>query len=197
MIVHPSLDRGRLGVCGGRLLSETFGLIGVGVYYPHETRTEWGIEGLYAPIRGRALGGIRARVIDQKNVVSFINQRDLELLLGLAKPGDYCPWLGSDYVDPYDRAWLGFCMDEEDLRDDLYARESELRYVQEQMTGSPVLPSDLEIDRIIRSNSDARELLVLLFDFDQMTGISPDTRLETVDLRWKRFERQGVTWHQL
>jgi hypothetical protein len=197
MIVHPSLERGRLGVIGGRLLGETFGLVGVRVGDPHETRREWTIDGLYSPIWGRALGGIRARVVDQKGVHSFINQRDLELLLGFANPGEYCRWLGSDYVDPYDRGWMGFFMDEEDLRDDLYTRESELRYQQEQLTGSPILPSEFEIDRMIRVNADVREFLVLLFDFDQDTGVAPDTRLQTVDLRWKRYERQGVTWHQL
>jgi hypothetical protein len=197
MIVHPSLERGRLQVCGGRLLTETFGLVGKTIRDPVDPRREWKIEGLYYPIWGRAVGGIRARVVDQKGVTSFINQRDLELLLGLSQPGDYCRWLGSDYVDPYDRAWLGFCMDEEDLRDDLYAREVELRYHQEQLTGSTILPQDLELDRYIRTGSDAKEVLFLLFDFDQETGISPDTRLHTIDLRWKRIERQGVSWHQL
>ena len=197
MIVHPFRERGRLGVVGGRLLAETFGLVGVAVRDPHEPRREWKIEGLYAPIWGRAVGGIRARMVDQKNVVSFINQRDLELLLGIVRSGDFCRWLGSDYVDPYDRRWVGFYMDDEDLRDDLYARETELRYHQEQMTGSQVLPVQLELDRYVRSNADQHEMLCLLFDHDQESGYAPDTRLETIDLRWKRIERQGVSWHQL
>lgn len=197
MIVHPFTDRNRLQVCGGRLLTETFGLVGAQVNDPCETRREWSIEGLYAPIWGRAIGGIRARVVDQKDVTSFINQRDLEVLLGIGRPGDYCRWLGSDYVDPYDRSWVGFCMDDEDLRDDLYARETVLRYHQEQMTGSTILPQQLELDRYIRANADLREMLCLMFDFDQETGFSPDTRLETIDLRWRRIEKQGVSWHQL
>lgn len=197
MIVHPYLDRGHLEVCAGRLLAETFGLVGAKMTDPFETRREWKIDGFYIPIWGRAVGGIRARVIDQKGVVSFINQRDLELLLGIAKPGEYCRWLGSDYVDPYDRAWIGFFMDEEDLRDDLYVREADMRFHQEELTGSVILPQDLEIDRYVRCNEDAREMLCLMFDFDQETGFSPDTRLETVDLRWKRVERQGVSWHRL
>lgn len=197
MIVHPTMDRGRLQVCGGRLLAETFGLIGVRFNDPHEPRREWVVDGLYYPIWGRAVGGIRARVIDQKGFASFLNQRDLEVLLGHAGPGDYCSWLGKDYVGPYDREWIGFCMDEEDLRDDLYAREVELRYHQEQLTGSPILPQDLELDRYVRSSSDSRELLVLLFDYDQQTGEAPDTRIQTIDLRWRRVERTGVQWHHL
>lgn len=197
MIVHPFMERGRLEVLAGRLLQETFDLVGSKITDPYETRREWKIDGLYAPIWGRAVGGIRARLVDQKSVTTFINQRDLEVLLGIARPGDYCRWLGSDYVDPYNRAWIGFFMDDEDLRDDLYVRESEMRMQQEQMTGSAVLPSELEIDRYVRSNTDTRELLCLMFDFEQETGMAPDTRLETIDQRWRRIEHQGVSWHQL
>ena len=199
MIIHPSLDRERLRTCGGRLLIETFGLIGEKVTDPLHPEREWTIDGFYEPIRGRAVGGIRARLIDQKGFISFINQRDLEILLGLMRPGEYCQWLGKDYVDPYDRHWLGFCMDSEDLQDDLFARETELRYHQEEATGGRTLPEGYELERLIHTggSTDLRELLFLRLDYDIETGQYPDERIRTVDMRWMRIEKQLIVWRQV
>jgi len=198
MIVHPFLARERLQVCGGRLLVETFNLVGIVLGDVIEPQREWTIDGLYSPIWGRALGGIRARVRDQKGFVSFINQRDLEFLLGIGTAGKWCSWLGEDYVDPTDRRWVGFCTDEEDLKDDLYARELDVRFHQEELTGSPVLPEGLEIDRLLGINggTDVKELLTLRLDYDPLTGEYPDRRFTAVDTRWARIEREKFPWHR-
>lgn len=199
MIVNPQRDKGLLTTCGGRLLNETFELVDQTIRDPYEPRRIWKIEGLYSPIPGRAVGGIRAKVRDEKDFISFINQRDLEVLIGEAEPGDYCRWLGSDYVGPQHRNWIGFCLDDEDLRDDMFARELELRFHQQEMTGSPLLPTGLELSRRVHMNNsyDAEDLLYLRGDFDPDTGMYPDARLETIDMRWTLIERQKVTWRQL
>ena len=198
MIVHPYRERERLQVCGGRLLVETFSLVGSILGDTVEPLREWTIDGLYSPIWGRTLGGIRARVKDQKGFVSFLNQRDLEFLLGLGVAGRHCAWLGEDYVDPTDRGWVGFCMDDEDLRDDLYARELDMRFHQEELTGSKVLPEGLELDRLLGINggTDIKELLTMRCDYDPNTGEYPDLRFNAVDLRWMRIERERFPWHR-
>lgn len=185
--------------CGGRLLAETFSIVGSVLGDPVEARREWTIDGVYYPIWGRTLGGIRVRVLDQKGFASFLNQRDLELLLGMAEAGNYCPWLGEDYVDPYDRRWVGFCMDEDDLADDLFIREQILRVQQEDLTGSQLLPQGLEIERrlCLNSGTDVNELLALRWDMDPLTGMSPDLSLVNVDTRWTRIERERLLWHRM
>lgn len=201
MIVHPTRERSSFEICGGRLLTNTFDLVGAIIPDDNDKRRNWSIQGFYAPIEGRALAGVRAKVRDSKDFTSFINQRDLEVLLGMAEPGDYCKWLGSDYVSPFDREWVGFCMDEEDLRDDLYEREMLFRMHQQDMTGSPYLPTGLELSRRIhRPNglgTDVEELLYLRLDYDVETGAYPDLRLETVTDRWTSIEKETLLWQRV
>lgn len=199
MLVHPYQQRSRLQVCGGRLLTETFDIVGTKLRDPTSARREWTVNGLYFPIWGMTLSGIRARVVDQKGFASFINQRDLEFLLGFARPGDYCTWLGEDYVDPYSREWIGFCMDSEDLKDDLYIRELEVRLQQEEATGASFIPEGWEVERLISINggTDVRETLTMRLDADMETGSYPDPRFETVDTRWVRIERERLEWHRV
>ena len=108
---------------GTRMLQESFGLMGVQLADPISPDRLWSIHSLYAPIPGRKLGGIRAKLTDEKGFVTFCNQRDLEVLLELARPGDWCGWAGHRYPEPGEREWFGLCMDEIDNADDLYERE--------------------------------------------------------------------------
>lgn len=199
MLVHPDRERSRLGVIAGRFLQETFGLLGVTMADTKNRERLWQISAVYSPIRNRAIGGIRAQVTDQKGFISFINQRDLEVLLGVARPGDYCQWLGKDYVDPSDRDdWIGFAMDEEDLTDDLFGRETELRYVHYESTGNAVLPANIELIRRLHLSDGVDSEEFLLGSGDIFRGEQyPDTRFETIRMRWTRVERTPLIWRQL
>ena len=138
------------------------------------------------------LGGLRAKLTDQKGFVTFCNQRDLEVLIGLAEPGTFCPWARKYYVAPGDKDWYGLYMDDDDLEDDLHDREMLLR------AASPtgILLGNLEIARRLHLDTkyDVEELDMLLWDADPETGLTPDLRLETVERRWKRVERTRMQW---
>jgi hypothetical protein len=128
--------------------------------------------------------------MDNKGFITFCNQRDLEILLGLGQPGELCYWTHQKYPEIGEDDWYGFCVDDEDLMDDLHERELRLR---QQFPG--ILPDGLEIIRRIHDDgADAEELYVLLWDMDRVTGFGPDTRLETVRARWARVERNPVQW---
>ena len=105
---------------GTRILAEPLGLVGVPVEDPRQHGRTWTITNLFAPIHGRALGGIRAKLLDYKGFISFINQRDLELLLDVARPGEWCPWLNTEYpgVNSSEEGWFGICCDVEDMLDE-------------------------------------------------------------------------------
>jgi hypothetical protein len=175
------------------MLSELFGLVGVSIEDPHQPDRQWTISNLFAPVSGRALGGIRAKLVDEQGFITFVNQRDLELLLDLARPGAWCEWSGSLYpgVTCADEGWFGFCVDDVDLADDLQERELVLR----QQYGG-VLPNNIELSRLVHAEHDLdySELLLLLWDRDFDTGYSPDPRVETINRRWVQVERTKVRW---
>jgi len=81
-------------VGGTRMLESTYGLDRVQIPDPKTPGRLWRVQGLYLPVHGRALGGLRAKLEDQKGFITFCNQRDLEVILGLGAPGQYCPWSG-------------------------------------------------------------------------------------------------------
>ena len=199
MILNPYNQKDLLEtIQGTRILLETFGLIGSRVFDPHSPLRIWTIQGLYAPIRGRALGGIRAKLVDQKDFVTFCNQRDLEVLIDLASPGGYCWWLDDLYVDFDDEKWVGLCSDEDDLLDDLYDREMGLRA---QYPEGTMLPNGMTLERRVHEGpySDYEESLMFLWDMDSQ-GYGPDPRHETVERRWTNYERtlmkdRSKLWH--
>jgi hypothetical protein len=128
--------------------------------------------------------------MDMKGFISFCNQRDLEVLLGIARPGSVCLWADMDYEEVGERGWFGLCVDDEDLEDDLLERELRLRE-----TYPGVLPANLQISRRIHNaGSDQQELHLLIGDVDPATGIAPDPRLETINKRWVRIERVPLQW---
>lgn len=178
---------------GTRILSNGLGVVGFQYRDPITPNRTWVVQQLLAPIKGRHLGGIRAKLCDEKSFVTFVNQRDLEVIVGIAKPGDYCYWMEEYYPGVGDDDWYGLCLDDEDLLDDLHERELRLR---EQYPG--ILPSFIEIYRRIHSDgADAEELFTLIADADIETGYGPDYRLETVSNRWSRIERTSVKWAYL
>lgn len=181
---------------GSRMLRDAFnlGVVGATINDPIRTERVWTVMNIYAPIAGRHLGGIRARLVDQKDFVTFCNQRDLELLLGLARPGQYCAWLDKDYPEFSSPEFFGPCADEEDLDDDLLEREWIVRGMQ-----SGVLPYGMELTRLVHfgGSLDFEEMNLMLGDYDRDTGWGPDTRLETVRTRWVAQGKDRVRWSRL
>ena len=182
---------------GSRMLVESMGLLGI--QFPDlklHGRT-WTISNLFAPLAKRHLGGIRIKAVDQKGFCSFCNQRDLELLLGLAKPGEFCPWTSKEYPEINSREFFGLCVDDDDLEDDLYERELELRGL---MAASPqypsVIPYGYTMPRRIHLSAgrDVEDLDMMLYDADPETGYGPDNRFETMGSRWTRVERSPLRW---
>lgn len=180
---------------GTRLLQPTLGVVGRAFRDPHDARRVWEVQGLFAPIPGRALGGLRAKLMDQKGFVSFCNQRDFEVLIGSARPGDYCPWAKTDYFAPTDAEWFGICADENDLLDDLLERE--LLYRAHYPNG--VLYGSIDFERRIHTEHgmDFEEQWVFLQDVCPETGFFPDTRFDTLESRWARADRKRVNWNHV
>lgn len=190
MLVNPYAPESRellAPIPGTNIINETLGVVGTVVRDPKNLVRAWTIQALYTPVRGRRLGGIRAKLQDQKGFITFCNQRDLEVLLDIASPGGYCVWLDTEYVAHTDSEWFGLCVDEVDLLDDLYDRELEARstypdnYV---LTG-------ISFERRVHNGprNDYIELMHMLWDLDTETGIGPDTRFETLERRWTSVER--------
>lgn len=189
MLFNPNLVQLHV-IPGTRILEENFGLSGFLHVDPKVPQRHWVLQYLYAPIRRRRVGGVRAKFMDNKGFVSFCNQRDLEVLLGIASPGARCYWADTDYVDPSESGWFGLCVDDEDLEDDLLERELRLREHYPE-----ILPSGLQITRRIHNaGTDSEELHLFLHDYDIDTGVSPDPRLETISKRWVRIERTVLPW---
>lgn len=191
MLLNPytAAGRERLTTLGDtNILQENFGIVGASFADVRNRFRRWTVHALYAPVSGRAVGGIRAKLADQKGYISFCNQRDLEVLLDVASPGAYCEWLGREYVELDDNEWIGLCCDEQDLVDDLFDRELEARamYVE-----GAVLPAGLSLQRRIHDgyHNDFLEEMLLLWDICRETNMGPDTRYETVVNRWTSVER--------
>ena len=193
MLVDPNIPIPLIQ--GTHILSETFGLVGVTIEDPKHRDRVWTVSNLFGP-SGRALGGIRAKLVDSKGFVSFVNQRDLELLLDLARPGQWCLWLEKPYpgINDHQDGWYGICCDESDLVEDLHERELHLRH-----HFGGVIPNMVELTRRIHydEGNDQEELLAFLWDKDPDTNLGPDGRLETVQRRWASVERRRMQWKAL
>lgn len=191
MLVNPFTAEGRsllTPIPGTHILEETLGVLGRSFLDVDNPNRIWTVHALYTPVPGRRLGGLRAKVYDQKGFCSFCNQRDLEVLLGLASSDTYCAWLDQQYVEPTDPEWIGLGVDSDDLLDDLYDRELEARAM---YPVDAVLPPGLEFERRIHdgANNDYIERLMLLNDMDFQHGCGPDLRMETIERRWVSIER--------
>jgi hypothetical protein len=184
-------------VAGSRLLQTPLGIEDRSWFTdPFDARRVWCVENVYMPVPGRAIGGIRAKVRDQKGFVSFCNQRDLEVLLGMYQPGELCAWLDDGYVGVTDDDWVGLACDDEDLRDDLYEREL---YIRRELPPENygVITTNYQIERKVHMghHHDIEELFVLRADMAP-EGWGPDDRFETVEHRWMRASRVRVRWEK-
>ena len=157
----------------------------IGCTFESEGRI-WTVKRFFLPLtKGRGIrAGVRARVQDQFGIISFCNQRDLELLLEVKKPGEWCWWLGDKYPQLHDAGnFYGLCADEVDLMDDLHLHEWELR----EQYHYGILPGGLTYDRLVHKERgcDYQQRLMLMFDADRTTGVAPDNRFETLMHRWQ------------
>lgn len=196
MIINPYRDRSTLkAIAGTRKLDQDFGLIGTIIRDPFNSKRRWTVEALYTPVTDRALGGIRAKLVDDKEFFTFVNQMDLEVLLQVARPGEMCKWSGKKYAAPGDHNFFGFCVDDDDLVDDLYDRELMLRA----MSPTGILGNNCEVFRRIHLEEkiDVEEFQILLWDMDTETGIFPDPRIETIEKRWARVQRLRTPWEDV
>lgn len=196
MLINPYEQPERVAALAGtRLLQDDLGLTGVRTCDPKEPLREWMVQSVYAPVPGRALGGIRVKMVDTKGFVTFSNQRDLEVLLGIARPGSWCRWAGHEYVGPDHREWFGLCADEDDLLDDLQEREL---YMRGEVPGGILMPP-IEFTRRVHldARNDWEEIFFLKGDYDPNTGMYPDPRFETIEFRWIRSQREKINWYRL
>lgn len=191
MLVHPY--RSHLATHDGtRLLHEPLDVVGSFVVDPRVPARPWYIQSFFAPITQRMIGGVRARLIDASDFVSFVNQRDLEVLLGIGTPGKFCPWIGRKYIGVGERDWCGFFVDDDDLIDDLQFRELELRMKSIQQGCGPSLLPGTELTRRVHVDDgmDVEETYTLLWD----DGYSD---LERIENRWTRTTRRRIEWQQV
>jgi hypothetical protein len=156
----------------------------------------WTLACFYMPLRSRALQGVRAKFIDQKGFITFCNQRDLELLLGFAKPGMWCPWTNSPYPELDGPDFYGFFMDYEDCVDDLHGWEMAKRQEYWQR-GFQAIPETFSITRHLHLEArvDVEQVDLFLHDYDPVTGLSPDFDVQHISHRWRRVERNSVSWN--
>lgn len=186
MIVNPFTEKGRLTTFRGtRILRDDFNLLDRTVKDVRRPYREWTIVGVYAPLTCRAVEGIRVKVVDESGVITFVEQMDLEVLMGLAHKGDMCAWSGKRYLGPGDNAFAGLVCDEDDLLDDLMDTENVIRM------STPVIPDRATIHRKLHLEfgHEVEETWMMLGDSDGETGMSPDLRMETLERRWKRISR--------
>jgi hypothetical protein len=173
------------------MLREDFGLVGFAVADPANAQRTWTVQSVYAPLWGRKLAGLRVKLTDNKNFVTFCNQRDFEVLLGVGAPGDWCQWADQEYVGPGTEEWYGFCMDTPDLCDDLYERELEL-LAQYQLGHIDWAVAEITRRIHLHSSQDAEDLWIP--DLGQAVEVID---IETLSNRWLRISRDNVEWKRL
>ena len=182
-------------VPGTNVVPDPCGVVGHSFEDPKKHGRIWTVDSVFAPFPWRALGGIRCKIIDNAGFMSFINQRDLELLLDIASPGETIPWMDGVYpgLNDEDDGWYGICCDSEDLLDDLHYHELLLR---QKFAELGHIPEGQEYRRKVQreENSFYEETLLFLWDGDPDVGEGPDGRRETLEKRWVPSESGEVLW---
>ncbi len=191
MLLNPNVDKDKLKTYAGtRILRNDLNLLQKELKDPENTLRVWRIVGVYAPVRGRAVVGIRVKVVDKQGIVSFVEQMQLEVLLGLVTPGTQCRWSGKTYQPAVHQLFHAFVMDDDDCMDDLLDREHILRA----QYPDGVIPDQTGLIRQYQEEPGLmyRDTLELLTDGDVSTGMRPDYRLETISKRWLRQNRERL-----
>lgn len=185
MLFNPSRDR--LSTFGKtRLVTTDLGLIGHKLRCPRVNRI-FTITQLFAPVQRTSIGGLRARVVDVKGFSSFINQRDLEVLLGVGSPDLECAWLGKNYVDSSSSDWGGFALSPPyESEDDMLIREMEW------IDAGNAFAYGASLQRRVHQEEgkDVEEEWLFL---STKQLIAP----EDVGKRWTRSDSQRVRWNAI
>jgi hypothetical protein len=201
MPILNAYERSLECVPGTRMLIETPTQIGCRFRDPYDTGRVWTVTGGFKPLMNRPNHGARIRVVDGHNIVSFVSQQDLDLLLGQVKPGELCPWTQEKYPEIGDEleGWYGLWMDEEDVADDLHFCELDIRRDFAQEAGGYYPLPEIELRRRLHTskNRDVQRLDILVMDYDPETGLGPDIALDTLHRRWKKVEQEDLTWRDL
>lgn len=189
----------KMQVTPGTRRLQDMSLYGRPVQDPHRQGVVWYITYLYQPLMSRAIQGVRARLVTQPaggpSYITFCNQRDLEVLLGVARPGDYCRWLGRNYQAPSSDSWYGLSADVEDLRDDLFEYELHLRHhLQSQGYGHIPDNAQIHYTRYVVEDKDqySEQEWLFLRDRDPNTGATPDLSFSGLMRRWTLHRRAVI-----
>jgi hypothetical protein len=197
MIVNPAQTK--LQTIGStRFLTETFGLLGTRVVDPENNRRIWTVSNTLAPVPGLAISGVRLRLVDDKGFSTFCNQRDFELISGMAKPGDLCPWTGQEYPETNSSHFFGLCMDKVDWEDDTTCLEFTLRELMQESGYGPTIPYGYQLNRRLHVSpkTDVEEVTMMLDDIDEF-GNTPAVSHLSISERWVNTGRMTVTWDHL
>ncbi len=203
--MHQIGNEGLRIIPGTRLLSSS-DLVGSKFSDPKNPHRVWDINNELYPTEERS--GRRLRISDQRGFVSFITEADYLLLSGQAKPGNLNSWSGEEFGDigDYRRGWTGLRASFEDLEDDLYLREADLRtqharYFYQCVGRWPieqerVLAGPFHIQRLVHRSNTVDELHHDLFlrDAHPITGEYPDTSFENLKYRWVHEGQEAVKW---
>ena len=193
MIINPFQHKERLKpIPGTRILPEDFGLLRTLLEDTVNPARLWRVVGVYSPLSARSAAGLRVKVIDEQGFITFVEQMQLEVLLGEGRPGELCPWSGKRYQPSDHHMFDGFVMDDDDLLDDLLDREHILRA----SCVNGVIPNTANITRKVHlgDGEEFEDTLIMLYDGDQETGLHPDYRQDTLMNRWSRSERNRARW---
>lgn len=216
MIIHPyrQKDLMEVDVASHRLLGFRSAAIsnplGSSFYDREKAGRVWTVIDLYAPLYSRQCPGIRALVSDQKNFLSFIEQRDLEVLLGIGTPGEPCPWLyGTNYPGPDDADWFGLNIDDDEIEELLFANETMYRqdplYAPNGLLNSMALAwhdGPFVPDVTFRLHGDGRDWeSIYTFNKDSVRddgtnqgSFLPNHSLSNIFERWSRIQKEKIEW---
>ena len=194
-IVSPELAVSRLRVSdSSMILFLKHDCIGKSVRDPDNKSRLWTVRDAFAPEEDVAAGnslGVRFRCIDARGFVTFINQRDLEVLLGYGKPGERIPWSDNRYyVSVFSEAhWVGFQVQKWDSLNDLHLRETAIRI--DRGYGNAPIPMGATITRLIhmRDGQDLEVKFTCVGNADRHSGYGPDTQFGSVEYRWNCVEK--------
>lgn len=110
------------------MLSHLHDTINVKFEYPENTGRIWETRCIFNPIPQRMIAGYRWMCVDQFGFISYVEQRDFEMLLGIGKPGDKIPWNPRyKYVEYSDPEFCGLQLDDDDIDEIIYMYEEGLR----------------------------------------------------------------------
>jgi hypothetical protein len=150
---------------------------------PRNRERIWVVTGAFWKTPTSQIPGLRIEVRDQKGFISMVNQRDAEVLLGLARPGDISSWLGERYIAPQMPGWVGLGVDAEGFRDLLYDVEAAERYSALRRTGSASLRVGMVAT--LRVHTGSQDVLCS-YELTENILSSEQLFFQDVDKRWRR-----------